>query len=167
MTNVKSMKMLKSGVLKTIRTYKNKLFTNLNVTCAMHVTLALHDGTYINAWTNMDTPLLLLASIFATNTLRHRKISLRILPSSKNATASLTASSMRCSSLTNWDQVSMYNVTQFVRKFLNSFLFILFLYVLIVFHTPLFNIFMLFTFVTSLFYYIISTYVNFYLHFAW
>ena len=60
----------------------------------------------------------------------------------------------------------MYNVTQFVRKFLNSFLFILFLYVVIVFNTPLFNIFMLFTFVTSLFYYIISTYVNFYLHFA-
>ena len=60
---------------------------------------------------------------------------------------------------------TMYNVTQFVRKFLNSFLFILFLYVLIVFITPL-NIFMLFTFVTSLFYYIISTYVNFYLHFA-
>ena len=29
------------------------------------------------------------------------KVSLRILPSSKNATASLTASSMRCSSLTN------------------------------------------------------------------
>ena len=43
----------------------------------------------------------------------------------------------------------------------NSFLFILFLYVLIVFNTPLFNIFMLFTFVTSLFYDIISTYVNF------
>ena len=60
----------------------------------------------------------------------------------------------------------MYDVTQFVQKFLNSFLFILFLYVLIVFNTPLFNIFMLFTFVTSLFYYIISTYVNFYLHFA-
>ena len=73
--------------------------------------------------------------------------------------------------LTNWDQVSMYNVTQFVRKFsnsfLSSFLFILFLYVPIVFNTPLFNIFMLFTFATSLFYYIISTYVNFYLHFAW
>ena len=33
-------------------------------------------------------------------------------------------------------------------------------------NTPLFNIFMLFTFVTSLFYYIISTYVNSYLHFA-
>ena len=37
--------------------------------------------------------LLLLTSISVTNTLRHRKISLRILPSSKNATASLTASS--------------------------------------------------------------------------
>ena len=132
----------------------------------MQVMLALHDGTYINAWTNIDTPLLLLASISVTNTLRHRKISLRILPSSKNATASLTTSSMRCFLLTNWDQVSMYNVTQFVRKFLNnffynSFLFILFLYALIVFNTPLFNIFMLFTFFTSLFYYIISTYVNF------
>ena len=119
---------------------------------------------YINAWTNIDTPLLLLASISVTNTLRHRKISLRILPSSKNATASLTALSMRCFLL---DQVSMYNVTQFVRKFLNNIFFfiivsfILFLYVLIVFNTPLFNIFMLFTFVTSLFYYIISTYVNF------
>ena len=62
----------------------------------------------------------------------------------------------------------MYNVTQFVRKFLheiiffyNSFLFMLFLYVRIVFNAPLFNIFMLFTSVTSLFYYIISTYVNF------
>ena len=30
--------------------------------------LALHDGTYINAWTNIDTPLLLLASISVTNT---------------------------------------------------------------------------------------------------
>ena len=38
---------------------------------------------------------------FVTNTLRHRKISQRILPSSKNATASLTASSMRCFLLTN------------------------------------------------------------------
>ena len=64
--------------------------------------------------------------------------------------------------LTNWDTnwVSTYNVTQFVRKFLNSFLFISLLYVLIAFNTPLFNIFMLFTFVTSLFYYIISTYGN-------
>ena len=61
----------------------NLLFTNLNVTCAMQVMLALHDGTYINAWTNIDTPLLLLASISVTNTLRHRKISLRILPSLK------------------------------------------------------------------------------------
>ena len=34
------------------------------------------------------------------------------------------------------------------------------------FNSPLFNIFMLFTFVTSLFYYIISAYVNFYLHLA-
>ena len=83
-----------------------------------------------------------------------------ILPSSKNATASLTASSIRCFLLTNWDQVLMYNVTQFVQKFLNSFVFI-------VFNSPLFNIFMLSTFVTSLFYNIISTYVNFYLHFAW
>ena len=40
-------------------------------------------------------------------------------------------------------RVSTYNVIQFVQKFLNSFLFILFLYVLIVFNTPLFNIFML------------------------
>ena len=35
------------------------------------------------------------------DTVRPRKISLRILPSSKNATASLTASSMRCFLLTN------------------------------------------------------------------
>ena len=72
------------------------LFTNLNVTCAMRVMLALHGGTYINAWTNIDTRPLLLASISVTNTLRHRKISLRILPSSKNATVCLTVSSMRC-----------------------------------------------------------------------
>ena len=45
--------------------------------------------------------------------------------------------------LTNWDQVSTYNVIQFVRKFLNSFLFILFLYALIVFNTPFFYIFVL------------------------
>ena len=69
--------------------------------CAMQVMLALHDGTYINAWTNIDTPLLLLASISVTNILRHRKISLQILPYSKNATASLTVSSMRCFLLTN------------------------------------------------------------------
>ena len=43
------------------------------------------------------------------------------------------------------------------------FFFILFLYVLIVLNTPLFNIFVLFTFVTSLFYYIISSYANVYL----
>ena len=43
----------------------------------MQVMLALHDGTYINAWTNIDTRLLLLASISVTNPLRHRKISLR------------------------------------------------------------------------------------------
>ena len=47
----------------------------VNQTCAMQVMLALHDGTYINAWTNI---------------LRHREISLQILPYSKNATASLT-----------------------------------------------------------------------------
>ena len=116
--------------------------------------LALHVGTCINAWTNIGTLLPLLASISVTNTLRHRKISLRILPSSKNATASLTASSKRCFLLTNWDQVLMYNVTQFVQMFLYSFVFI-------VFNSPLFNIFMLSTFVTSLFYYIISTYVIF------
>ena len=144
------------------------LFTNLNVTCAMQVMLALHDGTYINAWTNIDTPLLLLASISVTNILRHRKISLQILPYSKNATVSLTVSSMRCFLLTNWDQVSTYNVIQFVRKFLNSFLFILFLYALIVFNTPFFTFscFYICHF-TPLFYYIISTYGNFYLHFAW
>ena len=50
--------------------------------------ISLHDGTYINAWTNIDTLLLLLASISVTNILRHRKISLQILPYSKNATAS-------------------------------------------------------------------------------
>ena len=62
----------------------------------------------------------------------------------------------------------MYNVTQSEGKFLNSLLnsFFLLLYVRIVFNTPLFNIFMFFTFVTSLFYYMISTYVNFYCHFA-
>ena len=87
----------------------------------MPVMLALNDGTYINAWTNIDTRLLQLASITVTNTLRHQKILLRILPSSKNATASLTASSLRCSLLTNRDQVLMYNVTQFVQKFLTSF----------------------------------------------
>ena len=62
----------------------------------MQVMLALQDGTYINAWTNIDTPHLLLASISVTNILRYRKISLQILPYSKNATASLTVSSMRC-----------------------------------------------------------------------
>ena len=45
--------------------------------------------------------------------------------------------------LTNWDQVSTYNEIQFVRTFLNSFPFILFLYALIVFNTPFFYIFML------------------------
>ena len=55
----------------------------VNQTCTMQVMLALHDGTYINAWTNIGTPLLLLASISVTNVLRHRKISLRILPYSK------------------------------------------------------------------------------------
>ena len=35
-----------------------------------------------------------------------------------------------------------------------------------VFNSPLLKIFILSTFVTSLFYYLISTYVNFYLNFA-
>ena len=63
--------------------------------------------------------------------------------------------------------VSTYNVIQFVRKFLNSFPFILFLYALIVFNTPFFTFscFYICHF-TSLFYYIISTYGNFYLYFA-
>ena len=54
------------------------------------------------------------------------------------------------------------NVIQFVRKFLNSFLFILFLYALIVFNTPFFTFscFYICHF-TSLFYYIISTYGKF------
>ena len=50
-----------------------------------------------------------------------------------------------CFLLTNWDQVSMYNVTQFVRKFSNIFLIslliffiIIFLHAFIVFNTPLF-----------------------------
>ena len=141
--------MLKSGVLKTIRTYKNLW----PVQCRL--LLALHNSTYINTWTNIDTPLLLLASISVTNILRHRKISLRILPYSKNATTSLTASSMRCFLFMNWDQVSMYNVIQFVRKFINSFLFYLFLVMFLLFLITHFNIFMLFTFVTSLFYFII------------
>ena len=47
-------------------------------------------------------------------------------------------------------------VFEYIFHFYNSFLFILFLYVLIDFNTPLFNIFMLFTFVTSLFYHIIT-----------
>ena len=38
---------------------------------------------------------------FVISILRHRKISLRIIPYSKNATASLTASSMRCFLLGN------------------------------------------------------------------
>ena len=52
------------------------LFTNLNVTCAIQVMLALHDGTYINAWTKIDTLLLLLASISVTNILRHRNFTI-------------------------------------------------------------------------------------------
>ena len=128
MTNVKSMKMLKSGVLKTIRTYSRKASV-----CGFDIDFGLnmsrfiqqfcpkkrkHSNNHLNnhyqcrlCWLYTTaltstrgrtyTPLLLLASISVTITLRHREISLRILPSSKNATASLTASSMRCSSLMN------------------------------------------------------------------
>ena len=98
------MKMLKSGVLKTVRTYKNKikrkLFKNFHTNWVM---------LYIETWSQLvnkkhlidETVKLVVAFFFRTN------------------------------------------FFQFVRKFLNSFLFILFLYVLMVFNTPLFNIFML------------------------
>ena len=56
-------------------------------------------------------------------------------------------------------QCDLIRAKVFKYFFYNSFLFILFVYVLIVFNTPLCNIFMLFRFVTSLFYYIISIYV--------
>ena len=68
--------------------------------CAMQVMLALHDGTYINAWTNIDTLPPLLARISVTNTLRHRKISnFTILKKCNSKFDYLTA--MRCSLLTN------------------------------------------------------------------
>ena len=62
----------------------------------------------------------------------------------------------------NWHQVSMYNVTQFVRKFLNGFL-NSFLFIVCSYCYPSFLTFSCFL---HLSYYIISTYVNFYLHFA-
>ena len=123
--------------------------------------------------TNIWCKLILLASISVTNTLRHWKILLWILPSSKYATASLTVSSIRCffiNELRRSLNVKCDSIRAKVFSFFTSlliFFITLFLHAFIVFNTLLFKIFMLFRYFTSLFYYIISTYVNFYLHFAW
>ena len=60
----------------------------------MQVMLALHDGTYINAWTNIDTPLLLLASISVTTFFDTGKSHYEFYHTQKNARASFTASSI-------------------------------------------------------------------------
>ena len=73
-----------------------------------------HDGSYINAWTN----LFFYWQVFPWQTFFDTDRShYEFYDTQKNATASLTASSMRCFLLMNSDQVSMTNVTQFVRKF--------------------------------------------------
>ena len=74
-----------------------------------------------------------LASIFATNILWFQRISQRTSAFEWSARTNLTASSMRCFLLTNWNPLSMYNLTQFVLKFLIGFLLVFSLYVFIVY----------------------------------
>ena len=100
--------------------------------CDKGVMLVSHAVIYTIVLKNTKTLLHQFASIFTTIILWLQRILLWTLESQKSARTNLTVLSMRWFLLKNWDLLSMYNLIQFVLRFLISLLLVFSLHVFIV-----------------------------------